>query len=982
MASRVSSSILVGRARELAELEGALADAAAERPWLVFVAGESGVGKTRLLSELGTRARVMGARALSGDCVELGEGELPYAPLVAVLRSLSRSHDPVLEELPESVRSELVTLLPGLGDGAGAAPPSADAAAQARLFEALLWLLDRLSQDAPVLLAIEDLHWADRATRAFVVFLGRSLCRERVLVVASYRSDELHRRHPLRPLLAELERHTGCRRIELRPLTRPELAQQLGDLLDAAPPAELLERVFARSEGYPLFVEELIAAGRDGRGSLPPTLRDALMVRVERLSAPAQEVLRVVAVGQQLDDELLIEVIGLDRGEMHDALREAVANHILAIGNEGRYRFRHALLREVVDDDLLPGERSAIGLRLARALEARAERDGMSVYITAAIAHHYASAGDLPAALRASVRAADAAERVHAYGQAAALLERADGLFDRVPDPETLAGADRVEILGRAARDHGLEGEAQRQLALVKAALALVDERAEPRRAARLLETLRDALWHLGRGYEALAAIEHAVSLLPPGEMSSERATLLASQAKSLMLQGNYKRSVEVSHDALTAADVLGDVAVRGRALNALGTSLIALGSVDQGAATLREALALAQKVGLPWQQISAYVNLADALHLAGRLGEARAAAEEGLTREIRTNNVWLVILRGELAIEAGEWDRADAILQSIGGRQVGNALVNLNLRRAELALGRGDHADARVLLTESTEVSAAMDEPQFIGVLGALRAELERREGDLGTAREALQDALDRIETRTEDDVRLARMSAVGATVEADAAQRARDLGEPDSERAALDAADVHLARAEAAAANEGPLELAWLLNARAERTRAAGTPDPRVYAAAAESWAKLERPYPAAVARFREAEAFAEAGDRVTAAAAASEAHATATPIGADWLRDEIEGLMARARLQPATEDEARHEDEAAVEDPFGLTPRERQVLELIARGATNREIGAELFMAEKTASVHVSRILMKLDVRSRTEAAGVAHRLGLYE
>jgi DNA-binding CsgD family transcriptional regulator/tetratricopeptide (TPR) repeat protein len=983
MATRVSSSIFVGRSGELAELEAALADAAAGRPWLAFVAGDSGVGKTRLVSELATRARAAGARALTGDCVELGEGELPYAPLVAMLRSLARSRDPVLGELPASVRTELATLLPGLGDGAGT-PTSGDASAQARLFEALLWLFDRLGADAPLLLAIEDLHWADRATRAFVVFLGRSLCRERVLVVATYRSDELHRRHPLRPLLAELERHAGCRRIELLPLTREELHQQLGDLLDAPPDRELVERVFARSEGHPLFVEELIAAGRDGRGSLPPTLRDALMVRVERLSAPAQELLRVVAVGHQLDDELLVDVLGLERTAMHDALREAVANHILAITNEGRYRFRHALLREVVDADLLPGERAAIDLRLARALEARAERDGLSVYTTAAIAHHYASAGDLPAALRASVRAADAAERVHAYGQAASLLERADGLFDRVPDPEVLAGADRAAILGRAARDHGLEGEAQRQLALARAALALVDERAEPHRAARLLETLREAQWHLGRGDESLATIEHAVSLLPPGEMSPERGTLLASQAKSLMLRGKHRRAVEVAREALTVADVLGDVSVRGRALNALGTSLMALGNVDQGAATLHEALALAQEVGLPWQQISGYVNLADALHLAGRLSEARAVVQEGLARELPTNAVWLVALRGELAIEAGEWSEADAILGSIGGRQIGNTLVNLDLRRAELALGRGDHAGARVLLKEAADVGAAMDEPQFTGVLGALRAELERREGDLAAARGALQEALGRIETRTDDDARLARVSAVGATVEADAAQRARDLSEPEDEQAALAAADTHVARAEAAAGNDGPLEVAWLMNARAERTRAAGTADPRAYGTAAKLWTERERPYLAAVARFREAEAYANRGDRAAAAGPARDAHATATRIGADWLRDEIDGLVARARLQPAVDDAAPEPEagEVTADDPFGLTPRERQVLELIARGATNREIGAELFMAEKTASVHVSRILTKLDVRSRTEAAGVAHRLGLYE
>jgi ATP/maltotriose-dependent transcriptional regulator MalT len=982
VATRVCSTTFVGRSAELAELEASLSDAAEGHPWLVFVAGDSGVGKTRLLSELTQRARASGARVLSGDCVELAEGELPYAPLVGALRALARAQDPVLEELPATVRVELATLLPELGQGAADRSADADAGAQSRLFEALLWLLDRLGQDVPVLLAVEDLHWADRATRAFLAFLGRSLCRERVLVMATYRSDELHRRHPLRPLLAELERGAGSRRIDLPPLSREELAELLADILGAPADADLVERVYTRSEGHPLFVEELLAAGLDGRGGLPPTLRDALMVRVERLPANAQEVLRVLAVGQRLDDDLLAEAMGLERPALNEALREAVANHILAVGSDRRYRFRHALLREVVDDDLLPGERAAIDLRLAHALEARAEREGPGVYLSAAIAHHYASAGDQPAALRAAVRAADAAEGVHAYGQAAALLERALELFDRVADPEALTGADRVALLSRAAEAHRRDGDATRQEALARAALALVDERAEPRRAARLLETLHDAQWHLGRGDESLASIEHALSLLPPGEISPERGMLLGSQSKTIMLRGKNAKAAEVARETLTVADALGDMRLRGQALNVLGTSLMTLGDVDEGAAKVREALALAERGGIPWQQNSAYINLADTLHLVGRLREARAVVDEGLARDLRPNRMWLVILQGELAIEAGEWDVAEAILASVGGRPIGNTLVNLDLRRAELALGRGDHAAAREQLDEAGALGAGMDEPQFTGVLGALRAELERREGDLEAARGAVQEALDRLETCTDDAARLARVTAAGATIEADAAQRARDLGEVEDERLALMQADMHVARAEAAAAGDGLLEAAWLLVARAERTRAGGAADPTAYAAAAQAWAALERPYPATVMRFREAEAHVNRGDRDAAAMAAREASAAAVRLGAGWLGSEVDGLAARARLPLGDARPTPVDDDAqpSADDPFGLTPRERQVLELVARGATNREIGAELYMAEKTASVHVSRILAKLDVRSRTEAAGVAHRLGL--
>src|SRR6185503_13119544 len=225
------------------------------------------------------------------------------------------------------------------------------------LFEALLALLDRLGAEAPVVLALEDLHWADPSTRAFVAFLAHSLCRERVLVIGTYRLDEMHRRHPLRPLLAELERDSAVRRVTLPPLNRDELAATLEDILGSPPADDLVTRLYSRSEGNPLFMEELLAAGLDGRGALPATLRDALMVRIEQLSETAQELLRILAVGQYVDHATLGEVSGLPRAELVAALREGVASHLIVAQADDRYAFRHALLREVVADDLLPGER-------------------------------------------------------------------------------------------------------------------------------------------------------------------------------------------------------------------------------------------------------------------------------------------------------------------------------------------------------------------------------------------------------------------------------------------------------------------------------------------------------------------------------------------------------------------------------------------------------------------------------------------------
>jgi DNA-binding CsgD family transcriptional regulator len=987
MATRVTSARIVGRTAELTELEAAVADAAAGRPSLAFIAGESGVGKTRLVAELERLAvRRHGARVLSGDCVELGEGELPYAPLVAALRPLARAGDPVLTALPDLVRADLAALLPGLAAPGAALPPAAqDGRAQARVFEALLALLSALASDRPVLLTIEDLHWADRSTRAFLAFLSASLCRERILVIGSYRPDELHRRHPLRPLLAELERDVRARRVELAPLTPDELAEQLGDILGSPPDASLVKRLHARSEGNPLFTEELLATGLDGRGGLPPTLRDALMLRIERLPSAAQEVLRLVAVGRRINHRTLAEASDAGARELREALREAVAGHILVADADDGYQFRHALLREVVEDDLLPGERGELHLALARTLEARGTIDDPQ--LAAAIAHHYAQAGDQPAALAASVRAATAAEEVHAFGEAAALLERALELWDRVPDPAALAGSSRVEILARTANAHDMEGDAARQETLLHKALSLVDPGQDPVLTAGLLERLHRAEWSLNRQGDALETLDRSLALLPAASgPTPERAWLLATKAKSLMLMGRFRSVVDVAQEAIAEARaVTGARPSEGRALNALGVAQQGLGDVDAGVQSLREALAIAQELGRPQEVCSGYVNLADVLHLTGRTREALAIAHEGaevaslLGREER----WLQLAVSELAFELGDWEQA-AKLPEAGRRNQGTTMLNLLLRQAELALGVGDHAAATQALDAAHAAADGSREPQFLGVLGALQAEHERRAGDLTAARAAVEEALDQIEFCTDDVQRIARVAMAGVRVEADAAQQARDLGDAEGERRALAQADLLLERVTIAAEGPRPVEGAYLLTAQADRSRAAGADDPARWQAAADAWSALERPYPVAQSHWRRAEAHAAAGDRDAAARAATAALTIARDLGAGWLAAEVEGLAARARLHLT--DATRHTGDAAEPaadaqaDPFGLTERERQVLALVANGATNREIGSVLYMAEKTASVHVSRILAKLDVRSRTEAAGVAHRHGL--
>ncbi len=981
MSDRVSSASFIGREHELAELEAAFADARQGRPTLVFICGESGVGKSRLLTEFERRTAADGARSLGGECIELGADELPYAPLVAAIRPLARESDPVFERLPETVRCELARLAPELGE-----PPAErggterDGEAQRQLFAALLDLLSALADEGPVVLWLEDLHWADGSTRHFVNFLARSLRGEPILVLLTYRSDELHRRHPLRPLLAELER--SSKRIDLERFDRDEIHAQLADILGADPEDDVVERFFARSEGNPLFTEELLAAGLDGRGALPPTLRDALLLRCERLPEPAQEVLRMVAVAGSADDTLLADAGGGELADVREGVRDAVAANVLVAGDDGRFAFRHALLREVVYDDLLPGERTDLHLAFARALERRAD----DASVTAAVARHFHQAGQQPEALAAAIAAAAEAHRVRAYGEAAELLDRALALWSRVSDPEAVAGIDHPELLLRAAHAHFLALEDDREIALLEEAASELDPGRDPRRLAKVLGDLAGSQWMAGQAGTARQTLDSALALLPD-EPTPERAQLLATRVRFRLLQGRFREVEEVAEEALADADAVGLPAVRARVLHRLGTALYHRGEYDRADAIVEEALQAARDHGSVDDLGGAYANLAEALDYAGRGRDALALVERGVAEVplgARTRR-WLDLGRSELAFNRGDWAAAEALISPDAGRlEGGTTLVYANLRRGTLSLGRGDLEATRSALDEVDELIVDVIEPQYLALATAMRAELEVRSGEFERARKTVVGGLDRLEFCTEDLARLALVAASGVEVEASVAQRARDLGDEPALADALERARSMLARVEAAVEDAPhPIELARLEMARADMARAEDDDGAaELWGLSAESWDRLERPYPAAISRWREAEARMAAADRDGATAAARMALEPARKLGAQWLVDEVEGLAARGRLSltPQAVEAGAEPAEAEPERPFGLTEREFQVLTLLATGATNREIGDELFMAEKTASVHVSRILTKLDVRSRTEAAAVAHRQGI--
>ncbi len=492
---RTSSTALVGRDAELQQLADALKRARSGEAAVVLVGGEAGAGKTRLVEEFTARAGAGGVRVLVGRCLELGEEGLPFAPFAGALRDALRQDGPAIFGGQEQ---DLARLLPELGP---AGPPSgADLdAGRGRFFDLVAGLFERIAAERPLVLVIEDLHWADRSTRDLVGFLLRSGRGGRAMLVATYRTDELHRGHPLRPFLAELDRVRSVERLELDRLDRDATAAILADLRGAVPTAATVDNIHSRSQGNPFFIEEL-AACPDGGCSLPDTLRDLLLARVDQLPEPSQQVLRIAAAGgQRIGHRLLTHVAGVSELELDSALRAAVAAQLVVADADGDgYEFRHALVREAVHDDLLPGEHARLHARYAAAIEADPGLVGAS-RAPIEIAHHWYSAHDHARALVAAFEAAHAAGERYAFAEQQRLLERVLELWEQVPAEVRPAGADRLGVLERTLIAAIAAGDFGRALKLTKAGLKEVDREEEPLRAARLLEQQAKVLRLLGK---------------------------------------------------------------------------------------------------------------------------------------------------------------------------------------------------------------------------------------------------------------------------------------------------------------------------------------------------------------------------------------------------------------------------------------------------------------------------------------------------
>lgn len=954
---------MIGRESDLTALHDELRAVSAGGTRAVVIGGEAGIGKTRLITEFLEQAE-SSATVLLGRCVDLGSDGAPFGPFAAALRRLIElvGLDAVLAAAGPGAGG-LSALLPELGDHTSV--PARTGAE--RLYELVTVLFENLSAERPIVLAIDDIHWADTSTLELLRFVVRMSERGRVLVLLGYRSDEVTRGHPLRAYLAELERTRRVTRWELGRLTRAQVAGQLELLLGCVPDAATVDQVNRFSEGVPFFVEEL--AGIDGLvtgDDLPETLRELLLARYERLSEPAQRLLRIVAAGGVcVEHDLLTAVFDGTPEQLDAAAREAIVANVL-VADTTEYVFRNALVREAVHADLLPGERTRFHTRYAEALEAGPQHSAIQ------LSTHWMAAHDLRRAFTSSVEAMDEARRSYAYATVAAMGDRALELWERVPDAEALGGLSRVDLQARTASALRNAGDSERALAMVSVALEDASGLA-PARHARLLRDKAQYLTNLNRP-GSIELLRQALELVPAGSVGpgdALRPQLLAELAARLMLAARFDEAIDTTTEAI---EELGDATDPRLSIahNIRGCALVATGEIERGLAELERARVVAG--GDIAALLRHAVNASDALNGLGRYADAVRIAEAGAARARergveRTSGVILSSNTIEPLLALGQLDRAEALLDpALALDPPPSFRAHLQHLKLWLTLWHGDVEGADALLRRwrtGLRLQGDLEAQSFLGV-ARIEAEIALARGDAAHAWSEARVVLD--ESHRSIPAKDLPVLAAAARALAD-----RALADPAGERS-----DVQ-ASAEAVEAALGrlahwPTAPVWgaMTTAELATARAAVATDDRdaAFAAAVDAWRQTVeataspfapaqlRPY----ALARAARVAIAAGDRPAADRLAAEAGAAADALGYGLISAAAAALTSpRGTRAPA-----------GVSGPGApLTEREEQVLALIEQGLSNKQIGERLFISAKTASVHVSSILRKVGASSRTEA-----------
>lgn len=986
MPRRVSSPVFVGRITERAVLSAALERAEIGQPGVVVISGEAGIGKSRLLGELVASAAAREVRVVRGVCVDVASGTLAYTPFVDIVRELHRAG--FTSSLPVSTRHEISRLVPEAGPEP--AEPGGDRG-QGRLFAAIRDLLAAASSSTPLLVTIEDIHWADTSTLDLITYLARSVRTERSLLVATARIDTLPRRHALRGVVAELVRLPWVDRIDLPRFDEPQVLEQLTGILGDAPSPQLARAVFERSDGNAFFAEELVAAGAGTSGPLPASLREVLAGRLAALDEETQRVVRVAAVaGRIVSHELLERIAGTPPAAVVAAVREAIEQRVLVDIEHPApgYAFRHALVREAAADELLPAERTAIHGAIADALEGGVDASTLDELTrTGEIAFHALAANDLSRALSASLAAVAAAERASAFAEVEVHLNRVIDLWPRIPDAAARIGTDKPGLLVRTMRAAGAAGHQPRAVALAHEALAGFEASDTDRRVTTLLE-LFDYAWEASDIKAAERAIAEAMPIVR-GERSARSARAYAEAGLLDWHHGRYSTARDAAIEAIEIAGACGARAELGLALTVLGQIHTHTGATGLAETAFAEAAAILEETGDPDVRARSSWWRSWAREMHGRFEESLTLIRDGIDRARRDGadgryGVHLSEIVLENLIELGRWTEA---------RAVGDEILRMLSISFEMIYTHGSLARLATLLGRPADAERELAEGARIHSFGQHRVwQLEDgiflaySTGRYADGRRDMELAIAALPEPDKDATLWWPLlkSLAGEADRADAARRRRRTAEAD-DAVATGRRFAQMVRGSARAAIEadggGPMTTAVLRGVDAEEARLDGRHDPAAWAAVVEARRELGQPWEVAYARFRHGEAILGSGGPATEAAIPlAEAHAAASQLGAAPLRSWIEAVASRARIQlgEGPQRAGRAEKGAAPT----LSDRELEVLALVAAGHTNREIGDRLFISEKTVSVHVTHTMNKLGALSRYEAAATATRQGLLD
>lgn len=977
-----SARALVGRADELAALDRLVGlappNASGGQPTrAVLLAGDAGVGKTRLLGELAERAQHRGWRVLVGHCLDFGGDWLPYLPFRDAFGRLLGEHPEVADELLAGTPA-LAPLLPqrrpgpsGLPGAPGARDETVDGGLRARLLDAVQHALEQLGRSAPVLLVLEDLHWADPSTRELLTVLLTRGSGSRCVLVASYRAEDLHRRHPLRADVAHWSRLPGVHRLHLQPLPDPDVRALVRELAPAQLPERAVDDIVTRAEGNAFFTEELVAAAQRGEQVLSRDVSDVLLLHLDALDVPTRTTLKAMSVaGRRVSHELLVQVVAGEVPDVDEALRSAVDRNLLVVRPEG-YAFRHALLAEAVYDDLLPGERVRWHRCYARLL-ADAPDGGPVQGRAAELARHALAAQDRGTALRAGVQAGDEAMAVGGPAEATRHYEQALRLLAEGGVSDGGPPVDVVDLVLRAGESNVAAGLLQRALSLVQEQLERLSDDAPVEVRVRLLVAVAGTALLDDAPLDVLALTTEALELDCDPAL---RARVLAVHARA---NGVTSHPDEAIHWATRAIELARELSLPAVLADATTTLIRATRGSDLAAAeqALRTSIAEARAAGDAPAELRSIHNLGSVLFERGHLEPAQAAYEQAAARALQMRRPWApygVDGRAMAVLVAGirgRWDEADQIADTSGEQPPELAGATLTAAALTVAAMRGDAAAVERL----PELRPWWERDGLIAVVTAGAAlDLLSDSGRLGEAVALHDDVVSLVARLWEDrdfQARI-RLSALllGQLASAAAVASASERLELALRAEALAEA---VSRAARAAVRPGPESRAWRARAAAEHLRLRHLTGTAVQAdhlvgawrEAVEAFEAFGHVFETARSRARFAAGLRAAGDEAEAARQAATATATARELGARPLLRELRA----AGLAPV------------VADTPALTARELEVLRLVAQGRSNREIGQVLFISAKTVSVHVSNLLAKLQAASRTEAVAVARRQGV--